>query len=145
MSFVKNPIILAIIMSAIVFLVLTYFSTEENDKGEGEKGGKNEKGKGKKNKKNKKGERLSRESIIVISVIAGLGTWYLSSYMFEENGKEKQNVQGKSPENGVNGVKKQTGGGKLSEDSTRSYNLIGSGLNIPRSELKLPQVLIDYQ
>jgi hypothetical protein len=31
-----------------------------------------------------------------------------------------------------------------SEDPTRSYNLIGSGLNIPKSELKIPSVLIDY-
>ena len=30
-------------------------------------------------------------------------------------------------------------------DPTRSYNLIGSGLNIPRSELKIPNVLIDYR
>lgn len=32
-----------------------------------------------------------------------------------------------------------------SDDPTRSYNLIGSGLNIPRSELKIPNVLIDYR
>jgi Ca2+/Na+ antiporter len=31
-----------------------------------------------------------------------------------------------------------------SDDPTRSYNLIGSGLDIPRSELKIPNVLIDY-
>jgi hypothetical protein len=30
-------------------------------------------------------------------------------------------------------------------DPTRSYNLIGSGLSIPRSELKIPNVLIDYK
>ena len=32
-----------------------------------------------------------------------------------------------------------------SDDSTRSYNLIGSGVNIPRSDLKIPSVLIDYK
>jgi hypothetical protein len=32
-----------------------------------------------------------------------------------------------------------------SEDPTKSYDLIGSGLNIPRSELKIPNVLIDYR
>lgn len=31
------------------------------------------------------------------------------------------------------------------DDPSRSYNLIGSGLNIPRSELKIPNVLIDYR
>lgn len=31
-----------------------------------------------------------------------------------------------------------------SEDQRRSYNLIGSGIDIPRSELKIPNVLIDY-
>ena len=31
------------------------------------------------------------------------------------------------------------------EDSTRSYNLIGSGVNIPRNDLKIPGVLIDYK
>lgn len=31
-----------------------------------------------------------------------------------------------------------------SDDVTRSYNLLGSGLDIPRSELKIPNVLIDY-
>ena len=55
MSLVKNPIILAIIMTAVVFLILTYFCTEDNEKN-------------KKNKKNKKmkQEKLSKESIIVI-------------------------------------------------------------------------------
>ncbi len=132
MLFVKNPIFLAIVMSAIIFLILTYFCTEENDKN-------------KKNKKKKKQDKLSRENIIVISVIAGLGTWYIVSCLSEN----KEGWNGKQ-ENIQNGMKNQTGGGeaaaqKISEDSTRSYNLIGSGLNIPRSELKLPNVLIDYQ
>ena len=34
---------------------------------------------------------------------------------------------------------------KLSDDISRSYNLIGSGLNIPRTELNIPNVLIDYK
>lgn len=137
MSFIKNPIILAIVMSAIVFLLLTYFCTED------EKEKDKEKEKGGKNKKKKKQDKLSRESIIIISVITGLGTWYLVSYWVD--GKES-----KSEDKLDNGNKNQTGGSLLegrglSEDSTRSYNLIGSGLNIPRSELKLPKVLIDYQ
>lgn len=32
-----------------------------------------------------------------------------------------------------------------SDNVTRSYNLIGSGVNIPKSDLKIPSVLIDYR
>lgn len=141
MSFVKNPIILAIIMSAVVFLILTYFCTEDNEKNEkDEKNEKNEKTEKNKKNKKKKQEKMTKESIIIVSVLAGLVTWYLSSYWLDD--KDNMNKEGMDK---IDVMKKQTGGGKPSEDSTKSYNLIGSGLNIPRSELKLPNVLIDYQ
>jgi len=57
-----------------------------------------------------------------------------------------------SPAIGLNEGNKQLGGRENTkipqingDDPTRSYNLIGSGLNIPRSELKIPNVLIDYR
>lgn len=143
MSFVKNPIILAIVMSAVVFLLLSYFCTTEEEKPD--KNDKNDNNSNdKKSKKKKKQDKLSKESIIIISVIAGLGTWYIVSGWMDNNNDESNADIVKLDPN----VAKQTGGtlkGQLSDDSTRSYNLIGSGLNIPRSELKLPKVLIDYQ
>lgn len=53
----------------------------------------------------------------------------------------------------ISGSTNQSGGNKNiqsntlknSDDISRSYNLIGSGLNIPRSELNIPNVLIDYK
>jgi len=149
MSIFKNPIILALFVAALVFVIMYYWC---NSTGKSEKPSKGKKSK--KDEKQKKKEGIS-ETVVISAAIAGLATWYIaSSYLGEKSGDEEvstavekedtitstnnpQQLGGKNPSNKVPHIS--------SDDPTRSYNLIGSGLNIPRAELKIPNVLIDYK
>ena len=155
MSIFKNPIILAIIVTAISYVLLTYFYGESKNN----KSDSNDKKKSKKDKQPANKSEMSKETIIIISVVIGLVTWYLASnYMNDDNETEmnKDNVEIENIKNlkpiygGANDIDNLKINRKVipqisSEDITRSYNLIGSGLNIPRAELKIPNVLIDYK
>jgi hypothetical protein len=165
MSIIKNPVILAIIASTFVFLVMYYWynPTCLSDL--------NQKKKNNKNGKKKSKEGLN-ETVVISSVIAGLASWYIASCYFTDkqdisklsggsinksvNDLELENQNGQEtgqkqplPSNGSLKYGSMSRKSKVphigSDDPSRSYNLIGSGLNIPRSELNIPSVLIDFK
>jgi len=157
MTLMKNPIFLAVLATCVVFAV-TYYYYNYYSKPVPKKDDK-------KNGKKKSGIEIN-ETIIVSSLVAGLITWYVASSYFtnsktiseetENNGtngllggvnmaeKSLRNMEGGARD--INGFS-QTKVPRLddSDDVTRSYNLIGSGVNIPRADLKIPNVLIDYR
>jgi hypothetical protein len=150
MSLLKNPILLAIVTSVVVFILMSYLYIEKDD----------EKTKTKNDKKQKKGKQSCKETAIITAAIAGLAVWYLASTYLgdvapiddQDNQLEKIGGADKNSRVQISQNIKQYDGIKTnniphisSDDPTRSYNLIGSGLNIPRSELKIPNVLIDYK
>jgi hypothetical protein len=147
MSIMKNPVILAIIVSVLVFTVMYYWHNPMFPKDKKKKDTKN------KDKDKKKIKKGINETVIISSVIAGLATWYITSSYFTNKPESLETVPVSVPRETVpdTGLK---GGSRIvnskvphieSDDPTRSYNLIGSGLNIPRSELSIPNVLIDYK
>lgn len=196
MSIIKHPITLALLAAALVFAVTYYYfnnyqkTTLQFTGDKDDKSDKSDKKKSKKNKDEKKNNVNGgvNETIIILSAIAGLITWYIATNYFsdktinlqnESNNNTGSNIQTniqtnptnnqtnrvESNQTQVNQMSKpginngsKTGydalrGGSISpnkvphinsDDPTRSYNLIGSGLDIPRSELKIPNVLIDY-
>lgn len=207
MSAIKNPIILAVIASAVVFITMCYFKNKKNDdekdiddetsydNKKGRKNGKRRRNNNKYEENTENEKKSSYETQIIVAVIVGIVTWWIASTYFNKtNDSNKLNkleaitvggfqgsdnrklqpglpkstdtnasIQGytnqqkikpsKLVSNNSTGIQK---GGSVkmlknskiprisSDDPTRSYNLIGSGLNIPRSELNIPSVLIDY-
>ena len=142
MSIIKNPIVIALIVSAITFVIATYFFKENTSKL------KEKKSKNVKKKKN----YIFNETVIISTAIAGMVSWFIASY-YLTNGSTKSEVKNnqESKSETMAGVLNAKGGNekpqisKLStEDSTRSYNLIGSGLNIPDPNM-IPKVLIDIK
>lgn len=132
MSIIKNPIILALLASALVFTV-TYcyfnYSKEKKDK---------------KGKKLKKKSAVINETMILSAAITGLITWYVAtSYFVEEDEDTGLTLSPIQVQTG--GVSKSKVPNLESECSDRSYNLLGSGVNIPKTDLKIPNVLIDYK
>lgn len=137
---IKNPIVLAITVGVIVFIFMMYYNGEFDKK---------KKKQNKEKKKNNAGD--SKETSLIVAVIAGIGTWFLSNYCFDKSSKDSEDYSS-DVELELNSIK---GGNKIiknkgipsisSEEQTRSYNLLGSGLNIPKSELRIPDVLIDYE
>lgn len=164
MSIMRNPVVLAMLVALIVFVVLYYYYNYYV---------KNEKGSSinKKIKKKEKKEMIINETMIISAAFAGLVTWYIVTNYFSQNTNsdvtDEQNLLGFDNDIDVNklNIQEMEAGtsnkhNKISnkidntivkiprldtEDSTRSYNLIGSGVNIPRSDLKIPSVLIDYK
>jgi hypothetical protein len=160
MNITKNPVFLAVLATCVVFAVTYYYynyyckPTKKKDV----------------NGKKKKECAEINETIIVSSVIAGLITWYTSATYFTDaktstntsvigGGSEglpnhSLNKEKNILESGTTDINKMIGSGNMthpkvprldSEDLSRSYNLIGSGVNIPRADLKIPSVLIDYK
>lgn len=156
---ITHPIILAIIAGALSYVLMLYLYKEDDNKKKSRKG------------KSKSKKKCTNEMVIIVPGIVTIGTWFITSYYLTDN-KETNHVSVGSdsdslvdlnnvnvPGNGIQLGSLQHNnnpamatiqkGGKIphisSDDPTRSYNLIGSGLNIPRSELKIPSVLIDYQ
>lgn len=176
MSIIKNPIILAIIASAIVMVVMCYLKNKKSENNDDNENNKNKKKKKKKRRNkytddepddesNDDNEKNSYETQIIVALIAGIITWWGASAYFKNSEDVKVEMDNTLvPENIVSvsqNVKtsqnSQVGGVNInsvmnkhdvshisSDDQTRSYNLIGSGINIPRSELNIPNVLIDY-
>jgi len=160
----KNPVFLALIATCVVFAVTYYYynyysRSNDNDKDDTQTK-QNKQYKKKKNTKKGKDGIILNETIIVSSLVAGLIVWYAaSSYFSNETTITKTNeiadIIGPSQSTSDIPVSRELmkggGGGRSrvsrldSDDSTRSYNLIGSGVNIPRSDLKIPSVLIDYK
>ncbi len=144
MNILKNPIVLAIITGIIIFVAMTYFN-------------KPKKSKSKQNKPNKSKEKRdnsffsdTKETNILVAVIAFLATWYIAYSYLDTNEKQEggQNqvnqVNQVNEENTVNlSVKSRKIPSISTEEVTRSYNILGSGLNVPKNELRLPNVLID--
>lgn len=201
-KYLKNPIILAIIVGAVIYLVMSYFYNPEDPKEKNSK-------KSKKSKKNKKSGFITdkRETTILVVAIAALGTWFLAkTYLVASEDSEIVDISGMNntvapvnplmnsvlgpsaatneagiinmqpnvPQQSMNpqfvpqpvsqyavsnassqqipnasasvtnnmdriniNPVQQTGGGQ-----GRSYNLIGTGLDLPRSAI--PKVLVDY-
>jgi hypothetical protein len=204
MSIIKHPITLALIATALVFTV-TYYYFNNYTKSSDDKNDKTDKSdkKKSKSKKNKDEKKIKdnvgvNETIVILSAIAGLITWYIATNYFSDKADSDKNINLQNGSNnnsaisGTSGINNPTDptelsqvnqipknefsggpgsktgnnvlkGGSVStntnmnagsnlnkvprinsDDPTRSYNLIGSGLDIPRSELKIPNVLIDY-
>ena len=164
MSIIKNPVFLALLATCIVFAVTycyyNYYARDSVDPKDLKKSEKTDKKTESKNVKNtkKKDGIIINEVMILSSIIAGLVTWYIaSSYFADKDARSQAEIDADAntvPIN-VDDVNKQMvlSGGKNpnkiphldSDDATRSYNLIGHGVNIPRSDLKLPKVFIDYK
>jgi len=162
MSIMKNPVFLALLATCVVFAVTYYYynyysRSNDNDKVDTQTK-LNKQDKKKKNTKKGKDGIILNETIIVSSLVAGLIVWYAASCYF---GSETTTITKTNEAADIIGPSQSTpdvskeimkgGGGRSrvsrldSDDSTRSYNLIGSGVNIPRSDLKIPSVLIDYK
>lgn len=135
---------------------------KEGKEGKEEKDGKHSKKDNKKHNK-KKGIEIN-EVMIISATVAGLITWYIASSYFTNDNLNNTSDDVVVNNNDVNEVMsdnftsgRSMRGGSIkdrqknkishldSDDSTRSYNMIGSGVNIPRADLKIPSVLIDYK
>ena len=142
MSLIKNPIFLAVIASLVV-LVSTYYVYNMTDLI-------------KPNKKQKKKFELSKlkdglnEIIILSSVMAGLITWFVASkYLSDDDEMDKAVIFEEPSEATFINIKnkeiKKTRVTQINtDDPTQSINMINTGVNVPKNELNIPNVLIDY-
>lgn len=140
MDMLKNPIVLALIAGILTYTVMWWMAQDKQNK---------KKRKGKKGKKDRKESGKMNETNILIAVAVTLATWFVASSYLDDgsslesqsngtnsSGLELNNVNqagSDAPHNNINSVS--------SEDATRSYNYLNSGLGIPQR--KLPSVLID--
>lgn len=79
-KYLKNPIILAIIVGSVIYVLMSYFYNPENPEDKSSK-------KSKKSKKKAKSGFFTdkRETTILVSAIAALGTWFLAkTYLVSE-------------------------------------------------------------
>lgn len=175
MSILKNPIFISLLVAGIVFIITYYYYNyyRDSNKDKEKKNKKNEKegDDGKRTKKDNKKQNKKKgieinEIMIISAVVAGLIAWYIASSYFttdkssntpDENNVITMNNDSEVISDTVTGGNRSMKGGSIkdrqknkishleSDDSTRSYNMIGSGVNIPRADLKIPSVLIDYK
>jgi cytoskeletal protein RodZ len=166
MTIMKNPVFLAFLATCVVFAVSFYYHNYYDTLYKNP-----DKKKRDKNKKKKKGNEWKiNETMVVSSAIAGIVTWFLMSYYFgteedvdkntssslvgseSESGvvtRNKTNRQNKEQsknliDSGQKGGRRATSIPKLEDDDiTRSYNLLGTGVSIPKN-LTIPKVLVDY-
>ena len=146
MKLLKNPVVLAIIVGSVVFIIMNYFNKPPPE---------DKKRKGNKRRKKNNDAGDTKETSIIIAVLAALVTWYgARCYFSEETVTENSpdvletrlepvdntNVQNLQKAGGINGHLL-----KSSSDTVRSYQVLGSGLNIPKGELKIPNVMIDFK
>lgn len=148
MEMFKNPIILSLVAGILTYIIMMWISPTIVEK---------DKKKDRKNKnKNKNNKSGFTETNVLLSVAVSLGVWFLSHMYLKKSGDESDNgsqnndgiidTSSVSLENNVIDIKrglKGAGGviNSLSSDVTRSYNLLGTGLEMPKR--KLPSVLID--
>lgn len=139
MSIIKNPISLAVIVAIITFVIASYILKEKSNKHKEKKS---------RNHKNKKSP-IFDETVLITTTIAGLVTWLIASY-YSTSTIKTDVVKGASNPVSSAILLPKGGNGKQSvpnistEDSSRSYNLVGTGLNIPDPNV-IPKVLIDIQ
>ena len=149
MSIIKNPIVLSGIASALVFIVMYYWYNPSIIVNKDKK-----KKRWKSNREYKKTKECGiNETIVISEIIAGLTTWYIASSYFTCT-QESETVNNLENQSNIL-TKKQKSSPEVidqvkiphikSDDPTRSYNLIGAGLNMPSSGLNIPNVLIDYK
>lgn len=164
---ITNPIILAIIAGSVAYVLMLYFCKDSDDDKK-----KSKKGKSKSKKSKTSNEMIIIVPVIIAIGTWFLASHYSNSDAsgvgsLESDSDVVIDLQHPGPMPGAASATKvsglssmqqnnnpalstlQRGGNAVphisSDDPTRSYNLIGSGINIPRSELKIPSVLIDYQ
>ncbi len=150
MSLIKNPIFISLIVSSLVF-VSFYYVYNFTDLV-------------KKRKKNKKKFDFSNfkdginETIILSTAIAGLLTWFIASKYLNDTDTDNNDTSILNKEMIFNDLntdnrssivqnKEMNIPKKISmknDMQTNSINLINSGVNVPINEIKLPNVLIDY-
>lgn len=141
-SLLKSPVTVSLIVTVAVFLAVSYYYSQNN------------KETNKNKKKKKKKVSLFNETSVLSSLIAGLIAWFVMTYYVGDDAVidiEKVPSPAIPP---ITQMSKMSGGNvavKLnpkqelnSDDPTRSYNLLASGLNIPKNEVKIPSVLINY-
>jgi hypothetical protein len=158
MSILKHPVFLALLMAAITFSITYYYFNYHSKPSKS----KNAKNKNKKKREKNTKDIIINETMVLSSAIAGLIAWYITSHCLtneqnklgesDNNGRLESGIMNNPVKNPVNNPVKNTQKGGSShvshlesDDPTRSYNLIGTGVNIPKGELKIPSVLIDYK
>jgi len=137
-----RPILNAICASFVVYGIMYYVFEE------------------KRKKENKKTSTYKNETVILTSLIAGLVTWYATTYylnkdslpvIIEENKQVFDNDLQSSSVTLLNTIANMneefnnihTGGKTLENDKT--IDVADIGLDIPKTDLKIPNVLIDYR
>lgn len=117
----KNPIFLSFLLSVVVFMTLFFYYNRTN----------------KTMKKNEKKKYKLNENMFIASIVSGVVMWALSSYYID-------NTESKILD--INKPMRQKGGisHQINTDSNLSMDIIETGINIPKNDFKLPNVLIDY-
>jgi hypothetical protein len=82
-KYLKNPIILAIIAGAVFYVLMSYYYNPSDSSNNKEKKG----GKSKKSKKNNGYGFFNdkRETVILVSAIAAMGTWFLAKTFIDQD------------------------------------------------------------
>ena len=112
----KNPLFLSFLMTAIVFVLLfLYYNKKTVNK-----------------KNNKIVKNKFDEKMFIGAIVAGVITWIITSNYFIIDTKKILDISA-SPVNH-----------QINTDSNISLDVIESGINIPKNDIKLPNVLIDY-
>jgi hypothetical protein len=133
---IQKSIIVGISISVVTYGGLYYYFNHirKNDK---------------KNKDNK--IKYQNEIMLTVSVLVGLLFWYVSTkYLNEKNNNDDNLLKINDIEDlGQNIMNSNSLSGKninfnLSPVIEKTYSLVEPGLNVPKGELKLPEVLIDY-
>ena len=127
----KHPVTVAIIAGFITYNICNHMNKN-------------------KKKKHKKYKKQDSEKKIIISMIVALVVWFLMScYNTNPNYNTPIKKISDSIDNIVNnGIVAnndqiaQTGGQRTVLSKT--YNVLGTGINIPQEGLNIPEVLIDY-
>jgi hypothetical protein len=199
MSMLKNPIIISLIVSAVVFILMFYFYEPrmndskldvKSDKNKTKKNNKKDKNRDASNKnKNNTNSSNIRETTLIVTAIAGLITWYIASSYFTEastdnntnvNNNANANANANTTHSNTNGntndnvnlsnlktlkqsipltiqndfdilggdnntTNNTTNNNNNNGNNTLSYNHLTPGLNIPKSALKLPKIMVDYK
>lgn len=135
----KNPVLVGFIVSGIVFAIMHYYYDVPKKTGN--------KKEDKKNESMITGNASKKEVVIVSSVIAGLLTWFVITQYTKKEKLSSDSlpvVELVQPSLGSNNVK--TGNDiPINPDNSKIIEQIDLGLNIPKSDIKIPPVLIDYR
>jgi hypothetical protein len=135
----KNPLLVGFIVSAIVFAIMHYYYDVPKKTGN--------KKDDKKNESMITGNASKKEVVIVSSAIAGLFTWFVITQYTKKEKLSSDSlpvVELVQPSTGTHNIK--TGDNvPITSENVKTIEQIDVGLNIPKSDIKIPPVLIDYQ